>query len=301
MLTYFYLKRFPTAKNELQNRFETRSIYSHTRFFPLQKSYNSDDGLIVVAPPPAQDWSCWSHWLASFLATGVKSLPLRPLGRVKLLFWTGASLRGSCRPSWLLGYEPLYWEDDCWSLAPIASSPRPFRRVARTMPSSIYGQQNTSPGLIVDSRRVSPRLSSPPSYDEHSSVFCVASHTAGIVSFVWFMVLGVGRLVTQDFNFTKVKRTPIPQPDLFDFSHQSVDLPPCSLLFTHGYSSLRSLSERVLGWLLEAGSPVFDWKAEEGWSFVWSQHLSAQGSFGYSDEDIVSIGCTLGFGRGSSR
>ena len=29
LLTYFYLTRFPTAKNELQNRFETRSRYYH--------------------------------------------------------------------------------------------------------------------------------------------------------------------------------------------------------------------------------------------------------------------------------
>ena len=29
-LTYFYLTRFPTAKSKFQNRFETRSRYSHT-------------------------------------------------------------------------------------------------------------------------------------------------------------------------------------------------------------------------------------------------------------------------------
>ena len=29
-LTYFYLTRFPTAKSEFQNRFETRLIYSYT-------------------------------------------------------------------------------------------------------------------------------------------------------------------------------------------------------------------------------------------------------------------------------
>ena len=30
LITYFYLTRFITAKNEFQNRFETRSRYSHT-------------------------------------------------------------------------------------------------------------------------------------------------------------------------------------------------------------------------------------------------------------------------------
>ena len=30
LLTYFCLTRFPTAKSEFQNRFETRSTYSHT-------------------------------------------------------------------------------------------------------------------------------------------------------------------------------------------------------------------------------------------------------------------------------
>ena len=31
-LTYFYLTRFPTAKSEFQNRFETRSRYSHSKW-----------------------------------------------------------------------------------------------------------------------------------------------------------------------------------------------------------------------------------------------------------------------------